>query len=296
MSRERAAIALIVAQAVAFSIDSIAVHRIGTQLGVMQVACLRSLGGLLLVGALAGGVGWSVFRTGWWWLQGLRAAASIGYLWIFVYSFSRVPLVDATAISYTQALYLTLFSALILGERVTAARWAASAVGVIGVMLIVKPGFGSANVAYLIAVAGTSLNAMALILTKVAERRDTALTVMLYANAAAALCNAPSLASMPWPAWDLLPSIVAVMIFGPVGMYCGMVAVRMADVSLLAPYTYVRLVVVAAAGALLFGEAPDAWSLVGTSAIIAACILAASTGPRQTAREVATMARSSGTS
>jgi drug/metabolite transporter (DMT)-like permease len=139
-------------------------------------------------------------------------------------------------------------------------------------------------------VAGTSLNAMALILTKVAERRDTALTVMLYANAAAALRNAPSLATMPWPEWHLLPSIVALMIFGPVGM----VAVRMADVSLLAPCTYVRLVV-AAAGALLFGEAPDAWSLRRRVAIIAGCILAASTGPRHTAREGGTIVRSPGT-
>ena len=58
-----------------------------------------------------------------------------------IYSFSRLPFADATAISYTQAGYIVAFSVLILGETVAWQRWAAAAIGIAGALLIAKPAF-----------------------------------------------------------------------------------------------------------------------------------------------------------
>src|SRR6516164_3811152 len=103
-------------------------------------------------------------------MQLLRGLVSVLYLWVLMYSFAHIPFADATAISYTQAAYIAVFSALILNERVTALRWIASAISTAGALLIVKPTFGDRNIVYLIALLGTSFNGLAFVLNKYLQR------------------------------------------------------------------------------------------------------------------------------
>src|SRR4030095_2764245 len=84
-------------------------------------------------------------------LQLLRGGVGVVYLWVMIYSFGHLPFADATAISYTQAAYIAVFSVLILGEPVTRSCWAGVAVGFIGALLIAKPAVGGWHGAYLIA-------------------------------------------------------------------------------------------------------------------------------------------------
>src|SRR5262249_2185805 len=111
-------------------------------------ALLRSLAGVTLVGLLAWNSGWSVIKTNQLPLQLLRGFVSVLYLWVLMYSFAHIPFADATAISYTQAAYVAVFSALILNERITGLRWIATAIGTVGALLIVKPAFLDRNIVY----------------------------------------------------------------------------------------------------------------------------------------------------
>lgn len=266
-------IALIVAQAAFFFADTAVLHVIGGSASIMQVALLRSFGGLVLVAALSWRAGWSVLRTSILPLQLLRGASSVLYLWIMVYSFAGMPLTDATAISYLQAPYLVLFAALILGERPRGVQWIAAGLSVTGAMFIIRPAFGEIGPIYWIAAAGTGLNAFAFILTKLLERRDSALTVMLYVNLIGVLCNLPCLAGTALPAPHVWPWLAAGALLGPAGMYFGILAVRATDVSVLAPYTYVRLLLVLALGGPLFGNTVDAVGMIGGLCIFAGCLL-----------------------
>ena len=150
MTPQRFAVQLMIAQAFLFAAETAAIHQIGERMSVMQLALLRSAGGILLVFALAPKAGFGIIRTCQLSLQLLRGSTSLLYLWVMMYSFAHLPFADATAISYTQSAYIVALSALILGETITGSRWALAAIGILGALLIAKPGFTDWNVAYLV--------------------------------------------------------------------------------------------------------------------------------------------------
>jgi drug/metabolite transporter (DMT)-like permease len=129
--------------------------------------------------------------------------------------------------------------------------------------------------------AGNMLNAMAVILTKYLRRDDHATTILLYVSLAQLLVFAPGVTE-PWQfSPSLWPWIVALTITGPLGMLCGIIALNHSDASVLAPYGYLRLIVVIPAAILIFGEQPDFLSVAGSCVIVFSCWYVARTVPRQ---------------
>jgi drug/metabolite transporter (DMT)-like permease len=265
-----------VGQAIFFAVETAMVHHIGPRGSAMQLALLRSCGGVVLVGLLAWKIGWSVLKTDQLPLQLLRGFVSVLYLWVLMYSFAHMPFAEATAISYTQAAYIALFSVVILNERVTPLRWIATAIGIAGALLIVRPTFHDHSTVYLVALLGTSFNGPAFVLNKYLQRPggDSELTTMFYVNAVGALCNLPVLVTTKLPQPEVWPWLSGVLFFGPIGMYFGMVAVRHANASTLGPYTLLRLVIAVVGGIVLFHETPDLLSWLGAAAILSGCLLA----------------------
>jgi drug/metabolite transporter (DMT)-like permease len=275
MKPQRLAVGLMIGQAVLFAIETAMIHHIGTRGSTMQLALLRSGAGVVLVGLLAWRIGWSVLKTNQLPLQLLRGFVSGLYLWVSMYSFARLPFADATAISYSQAAYIAVFSTLILNERTSPLRWTAIAIGTVGALFIVKPAFVDRNIVYLIALLGTSFNGLAFVLNKYLQRPggDSQLTTMFYVNAVAVVCNLPALVTTPLPDPAIWPWLSGVLIFGPIGMYAGLVAIRHASASSLGPYTFLRLVIAVIGGIILFREIPDLLSWLGVAAILSACLL-----------------------
>jgi drug/metabolite transporter (DMT)-like permease len=276
MKNQRLAVVLMIAQAILFSVETGMIHHIGARGSAMQLALLRSAAGVALVGFLAWKIGWSVLKTSQLSLQLLRGFVSVLYLWVSMYSFAHIPFADATAISYTVAAYIAVFSALILNERVTPLQWTATAIGSIGALFIVKPALLDRNIVYLIALLGTSFNGIAFVLNKYLQRPggDSELTTMFYVNAVGVVCNLPVLAMTAPPEPTVWPWLSGVLIFGPVGMYAGIVAVRYASASSLGPYTFLRLVIAVIGGIIVFREFPDLLSWLGVIAILSSCLLA----------------------
>jgi drug/metabolite transporter (DMT)-like permease len=273
---QRLAVGLMTGQAILFAVETAMIHHIGQRGSAMQLALLRGCGGIILVGFLAWNSGWSVLKTGQLPLQLLRGFVSVLYLWVLIYSFAYMPFADATAITYTQAAYIAVFSALILNERVTILRWIATAIGIAGALLIVKPAFGDRDIFYLAVLLGTSLNGLAFVLNKYLQRPggDSELTTMFYVNAIAVVFNLPVLAVSTVPEPEVWPWLSGVLIFGPIGMYLGIVAVRHASASSLGPYTLLRLVIAVIGGIVLFREIPNLVSCLGVAAILSSCLLA----------------------
>ena len=272
MKGERLGIALILVQQLFFTLDTAAIHHLGGLISIWQLGLLRSIGGLGLVACLAPSVGWSVYRTHHPGLQAIRATVTVAYGWVTVYSFAVMPFADATAIAYTYAIYVALLAPLILGEIVGSRRYLAIAIGAIGAMLIVKPGFSQASLIYLGVLIFTSLNAIAIILNKYLQQKgESPVTVMLYIYLAMFPTFAPGITE-PWP-FELWPWLIAACVTGPLGMYAGILAVRHADTTTLAPFTYVRLLLATAGASLMFGEPPDIASISGATAIVVACVL-----------------------
>ena len=276
MKGRRFAVGLMIGQAILFAVETGMIHHIGPRGSLMQLALLRSGAGLMLAGLLAWNHGWSVIKTDQLPLQLLRGVVSVLYLWVLIYSFAHMPFADATAIGYTQAAYIAIFSALILNERVATLQWTATAIGTVGALLIVKPAFLDRNIVYLAALLGTGFNGLAFVLNKYLQRPggDSELTTMFYVNAIAVVCNLPVLATTALPEPEVWPWLSGVLLFGPVGMYLGIVAVRHASASSLGPYTFLRLVIAVVGGIVLFREIPDLLSWLGVVAILSSCLLA----------------------
>lgn len=282
MRAERFAIQLMVAQAALFAGETAAIHQIGGRLSVMQLALLRSAAGAILALLLARKIGFAVMRTRQVGLQLARGAVSLLYLWIMIYCFGHLPFADATAITFSQVAYIALFSAMLLHEQVTSRRWFAAGLAIGGALLIAKPSFGSWNGVYLIALLGAALNGLAFVLNRYLQQDDTQATTMFYTNAVAMLGNLPALFLGGFPpseTWIWLPGV---LIFGPLGMYAGIVAVRYANASTLGPYTLLRLVIATAAGIVCFRELPDSLSVAGSATILAGCVLSAITPAQST--------------
>jgi drug/metabolite transporter (DMT)-like permease len=284
MNNQRLAVGLMVGQAILFAVETGMIHHIGPRSSAMQLALLRSGAGVMLVILLAWNTGWWVIKTDQLPLQLLRGFVSVLYLWVLMYSFAQMPFADATAISYTQAAYITVFSSLILNERVTTLQWLATPIGIVGALLIIKPGFLDRNIVYLGALLGTSFNGLAFVLNKYLQRPggDSELTTMFYVNTVAALCNLPVLFTSALPEPEVWPWLSGVLLFGPAGMYLGMVAVRYASASSLGPYTLLRLVIAVIGGVVLFREIPDPLSWLGVTAILSSCLMAVRTGSPRT--------------
>lgn len=279
MTPQRLAAHLMIAQAVLFAAETAAIHQIGAQVSVMQLAFLRSAGGIVLAFALVPKAGFGVIRTCQVGLQLLRGSTSLLYLWVMMYSFVHMPFADATAISYTQSAYIAALSVLILGETITGWRWAVAALGILGALLIAKPGFADWNLAYLVALIGTSLNGLAFVLNRYLQRADSEGATMFYSNIVPLLGNAPAFLLFEPPVHEPLFWLLGILVFGPLGMFAGIVAVRHANASALGPYTLLRLVIGLLAGILAFQELPDLFSAFGATLIVVSCALSSGALP-----------------
>jgi drug/metabolite transporter (DMT)-like permease len=273
VNERRFAIRLMIAQAFLFAAETAAIHHIGTGAPVMQLALIRSVAGVLLALALGRNIAGDVLRTRQLPLQLVRGAVTFFYMWVMIYSFAALPFADATAISYTQAAYISVFSVLILRETVGLACWGAAAIGLLGALLIAKPAFAGWNGAYLVVLLGTSLNGLAFVLNRYLQRQDSEATTMFYTNLI------PLLGSIPFAFFSAPPTVASlvwlpgVFLLGPLGTYAGIIAVRHANAATLGPYTLLRLVIAVGGGAIIFRELPDTFDLVGIILIVVSCIV-----------------------
>ncbi len=290
MTNQRRGIGLILVAYLLLAAEMIAIHRIGSAAGTLQVAFLRSVGNIILVVGLSRGIGFRVFKTEMPGLQILRSGLSLLGFWAFVYAFGHLPLLNATALTYTQAAFLTGFAALVLSEPVGIRRWSACFVGLCGAMIIIRPAFTVWDTAYLIAIAAPFFNGAALTATKILEKRDSPTTVMAWLSVI--YLTFSSLALIDWrtPSFAVWPWLGAVMVLGPLGTYTRILAVRAADMSVLAPFDYTRLVINAVVAVVVFNELPDAMTVIGAGIIVIGCAMATLPGaPRKIVTQAAPM-------
>ncbi len=211
----------------------------------------------------------------------LRAVLSVATTALTFYAVQALPLPEAVTLQYTQPLFIVILSVLLLGETVRAFRWGAVAVGFCGALIVTWPklsllghsdmlsnsellGAGAA----LLAAATYALNVLIVgQLVRTESSATTALWLGIYASGFM-LCAAPFGWVMPDPGqWVLL---VLIGLTGAVILMALGEALRAAPASLTAPFEYASLIFAAAFGFALFGDIPDANTLIGGTILIAA--------------------------
>jgi len=202
----------------------------------------------------------------------LRGALSGISWWMYFVSFAALPLALATVLSFTAVLFVTALAGPMLGEAVRWRRWTATLVGFAGVVVMLQPwAAGSVPIGWpvLAAIGSAFLGAVIMLTTKMLARSERTATIMFYIGLVTTLMTLPvALPGLAWPGWWNLLLLVATGVCGPFAMHVWINALRMADASLLAPISYVRLLFAAGFGLVLFGEMPDWWLALGAVIII----------------------------
>jgi drug/metabolite transporter (DMT)-like permease len=203
-------------------------------------------------------------------LQIIRGLCVVGSSILFVYGTRSLSIAQATTISFLSPMLVTILSIPLLGEIVGFRRWAAVGAGLIGMLVVVRPGLGSFQPAALFCVASSTCWALALIITRKISNSDAAQTTVLWsAGIGAGLLTFALPFEAVWPnAWQLgLSLVMGVVASG--GQWLVILAHRQAQASVLAPFFYAQLLWATALGYFIFNNLPDQWGMLGAGIIIA---------------------------
>ncbi|OCX60548.1 hypothetical protein BFP70_17415 [Thioclava sp. SK-1] len=217
--------------------------------------------------------------TRWSCLSGLLAAI---VSFALITAFASMPIATAIAIFFVEPLALTLLAGVFLGERPGPRRYAAVAVGLCGVLLILRPNFAAFGLVVLYPLLAAVTYALNMIVTRRATQDCTALTFQCGASAfgAVILCAAMAVQSVVAPAVGTGASGVLAMPGWVIGGLIGSglltaaafllisLAFSFVQASVLAPFQYLEILGATALGYLVFAEVPDLLTLLGTLIIL----------------------------
>ena len=204
----------------------------------------------------------------------LRCSLSTLGFFAGFYSFAHMPLADAQAISFSRVLFIAVFAVWILKETVGWRRWAAVAVGFVGVILMLQPhGNSGLGIAALAQLASALLFGLTIVTVKDLTRDHSTLGLVFYTNAFTTLAGLP-FAFLAWKQPDLasFALFVGMGFAGVAAQSCYVRALSTGEASLLGLLDYVRLPLAIFVGFLLFSEVPDVRVIAGAGVIIASTL------------------------
>jgi drug/metabolite transporter (DMT)-like permease len=203
-------------------------------------------------------------------LQIIRGVALLGSSLFFISGLRFLPIAEASATSFISPLFVTALSIVFLRESVGIRRWLATAVGLIGVLIVLRPGSGAFHPAAFFPIVSALAWACTLIMTRMMSGTERAITTMIY-SAIAGLCILTALVPLVWvhPSWHDIFFGIVIGVASTVGQWIVVLAFRYADASVLAPFSYTQLLWVSILGFLVFGEVPDVWTVTGAGFIVA---------------------------
>lgn len=196
-----------------------------------------------------------------------------------------IPLADATAISFTFPLFIALAGVLLLKEPAHATRWIALTVGLLGTLVVVRPGFEKVNVGVFMVIGGGVCISMSAMLLKVALRTDHPDKAALYQSIYMlpfALVGA--LFVWKWPDWEQWLWAFALGAASVTAQRLYSRAFATGDVGSVAPFDFTRLPFAVAIGFFFFAQIPDIWTIVGGTVIFASSIFMGRSESRRSAK------------
>lgn len=254
-----------------FAAMAVSIRVASDSVSTWQIAFFRNFFGLLFLLPFLLRGRWRLPRTTQLPRYLLRCAIGVGAMLCGFWALGHLPMAQAVSLSYATPLFATVAAVFILGETVRLRRWSAVAIGLLGVLVIVRPGSAEFSLGTLVALTGALLAALVAIQIKQLSRIDAADTIVFYTYVFwVPMSLVPALFAWEWPRGVEWPWLLLVGGFGTGGQLLWTRALEIGEVSALQPISFVQLPMVAMAAWLLFGEAPTRWTLVGAGIILAA--------------------------
>mgnify|MGYP006440413167 CR=1 FL=1 len=265
---------LMLGAALGFSLMAGLIRAASTELHPLQIVFFRNAFALAFTLPWLLRVGGAGLRTGRIKLHLARAGLGLCAMSCWFSAVTLLPLAQAIALNFLVPLFATAAAALLLHELVGPRRWTATAVGFLGVLVIVRPGVESVTLATGLPVLAAAFMALAAVSVKALARTDSPGAIVFYMNLfLTPLSLGPALLVWDWPAeprtWA---AVVAVGFLAVVAQQFLTRSYQRADASAVVPFQYARLPFSAAIGYAFFDETPDVWTFVGAAIIAGAAV------------------------
>ncbi len=188
-------------------------------------------------------------------------------LWFF--AMTRIPIAEVTAMNYLAPIYVSIGAAVFLGERLAARRIVAVVAGLLGAVIILRPGFREVSTGHLAMLFAAVVFAGSYLLAKILadEQKPTLIVAILSVYVTLGL------APFAIPVW-IVPTLwevailTAVAFFATAGHYTMTLALKAAPVTVTQPVTFLQLVWATLLGAVAFAEPVDIWVIIGGCLIL----------------------------
>lgn len=261
-----------VASQLAFLLNDTLIKLAGDTLPMGEIIFLRGIFCTLLVGGAAVALGLhrqialAAHRSVRW-----RVVGELGAAYFYILALLHMPIANVTIIFQAAPLTAVVGAALFLGEAVGWRRWAAISTGFVGVLLVVRPGFAGFDVYALLVLAAVLCVAFRDVWTRAMPSAIPTLLVTGVTAVAVTILGALLGLGEHWVA----PGPRALLYLGgaaalvAAGYFLVIVAMRLGDMSVTAPFRYVAVVFAIALGFLVWGDVPDAVTLAGSAVIVA---------------------------
>lgn len=201
-------------------------------------------------------------------LQMIRSVLMLATTSLFFAGLLFVPLAEASAMMLISPLIVTALAVPILREPVGPRRWAGVVIGMIGAMIIIRPGSAMMSLGILLPAAAAASYAVYQVSTRLLSRADPILTTLFYTALVGAVMTslaAPFYWTEPTPAaWALM---IGAGLCGGIGHFALIKALTLSPASVIAPYGYLNLIWATVYGFLIFAELPDVWTITGAAII-----------------------------
>lgn len=263
--RPVAAALFMLASCACFAMNSVTVRYVAADLHPFEIAFFRNVFAAAIIVPLAvRSNGFGIFRANRFDLLSGRAVVNSASMIAWFYAVPLIPLADITALGFTAPLWATVLAALVLGETVRARRWTATAVGFLGAVVIIRPGFGEVNIGVWLILFSSAMWAATIIFVRVLTSHERPGTILVYQTLMlSAISLVPALFVWEWPRADTLVWLFLLGALTAMAHFCHVRAYSMQEVAALQPIDFARLPVVAVAAWLIFGETADIWVWIG---------------------------------
>ena len=175
-----------------------------------------------------------------------------------------IPLAQATAISFSQPLFITIGATIFLGEIIKARRIAAIIVGIIGMLIIVQPGFISFSFGIMLAIiSALALSVNALIVKKLTITDTPQTIIMWMVIMLIPITFIPAISVWQWPSFETWIYLWGIAILGTLAHFSFTKSYTMAEITSLEPIGFIKLPIIALLGWMIFEEIPGTWTWIG---------------------------------
>lgn len=188
---------------------------------------------------------------------------------LWFYAMARIPVAEVTALGYSQPIFVTIGAALFLGERIRLHRLGAILLGLVGVLIILRPGFNEIGVGQLAQLGAAPLFAISFLIAKRLTDEASSAEIVAALSLGCTIVLFPfALAEWRDPTWEEVFMLGLTALCATLGHYTLTRAFACAPITVTQPVTFLQIVWATILGVVVFAEPADAYVMAGSAVIV----------------------------